>query len=144
MVYAIKSLFAPIVDRRARIIEVKQTEEEKHTNLVQMRLKDTVFAGDCSNWYICKHGRNAASWPAKAGLFWFETYFPNWRAFTWKGGALLWPFYRLGRWMKMHSWTFELCLLFAALVVFPLRKDCIPFSDGSIRQELRRLISFIY
>ncbi|RJE25125.1 Flavin-binding monooxygenase [Aspergillus sclerotialis] len=143
VVYAVKSLFAPIVDRRARVIEVKQTAEEKHTNLVQMRLKDTVFAGDCSNWYIGKHGRNAASWPAKAGMLWFETYFPDWKAFTWKGGSLLWPLYQLKRWMKVHSWTVKFCLLFAGLAVLPQRKCDIPFSGGGIHQALLRLISYI-
>lgn len=142
--YAIKSLFAPILDRRARVIEVNQSAEDKHTNLVQMRLKNTVFAGDCSNWYIGKHGRNAASWPAKAAVMWFETYFPDWRAFTWKGGGLLWPFYRLQRLMKVHSWTVKLCVLLAGLAVFSLSRGDIPFSGGGIHRALQKLISYVY
>ncbi|KAE8420972.1 monooxygenase [Aspergillus pseudocaelatus] len=105
--YAVKSLFIPILDRRARVLEVKQSAEEKHTNLMQLRLKDTVFSGDCSNWYIGKYGRNAASWPAKAGRLWYETYFPDWDSFTWRGGVSLWPLYRLQRWLKVAVHTIK-------------------------------------
>ncbi|EAW17031.1 flavin-containing monooxygenase [Aspergillus fischeri NRRL 181] len=108
VVFAVKSLFVPILDRRTGIVEVKQSAEEKHTNLTHQRLKDTVFSGDCSNWYIGKHGRNAASWPAKAAKFWFETYFPDWSAFIWKGGTIFWPVHRVKRWLKMNrgAWGF--------------------------------------
>ncbi|KAL4881837.1 monooxygenase [Aspergillus karnatakaensis] len=102
VVYAVKSLFVPILDHQTRLVEVKQSAEEKHTNTIQQRLKDTVFSGECSNWYIGKHGRNAASWPEKAGLFWLATYFPDWNAFNWKGGSWLWPLYPIARVMRVY------------------------------------------
>ena len=64
------------------MVEVKQSAEEKHTNSIQMKLKGAVFSDGCSNWYIGKHGRNSASWPAKAASLWYETYFPDWGSFT--------------------------------------------------------------
>lgn len=115
--YAIKSLFMPIVDHRARVIEVKQSAEEKHTNAIQTQLKDTVFSGDCSNWYIGKHGRNSASWPARAASFWFETYFPDWSAFTWTGSSSFWSPYWLWRLVKVHSLSVKACALLMGLAV---------------------------
>ncbi|KAJ5110125.1 hypothetical protein N7532_002770 [Penicillium argentinense] len=102
--FAVKALFEPILDRRTRVVEVKQSAEERHTISLQEKLKGTVFAGDCSNWYINEYGRNAASWPAKATLFWLETYLPNWNAFIWKNGSASWPLYRFSRWLRMGSW----------------------------------------
>lgn len=102
--FAVKALFEPILDRRARVVEVKQSAEERHTISLQEQLKGTVFAGDCSNWYINEFGRNAASWPARAAFLWLETFWPNWKAFLWKDGSTTWPLYRLARWWKMGSW----------------------------------------
>ncbi|RDK46562.1 FAD/NAD(P)-binding domain-containing protein [Aspergillus phoenicis ATCC 13157] len=102
--FAIKALIEPILDHRTRVVEVKQQVEERHTMSLQEKLKGTVFAGGCSNWYINEYGRNAASWPAKAGLFWLETCFPNWDAFIWRDGSAAWPLYRLLRWLKVGSW----------------------------------------
>ncbi|KAJ5199110.1 hypothetical protein N7491_000327 [Penicillium cf. griseofulvum] len=102
--FAVKALFEPILDHRARVVEVKQSAEERHTISLQGQLKGTVFAGDCSNWYINEFGRNAASWPARAAFFWLETFWPNWKAFTWKDGSATWPLYRFARWWKMGSW----------------------------------------
>ncbi|PLB47594.1 monooxygenase [Aspergillus steynii IBT 23096] len=119
--YAVKSLFTPILDRCASMVEVKQSAEEKHTNLIQLRLKDTVFAGDCSNWYIGKHGRNAASWPGRAASLWMETYFPDWSAFTLTGGLWTWPLYRLRRWLRVR-WSVRLGVLLAGLALLSARK----------------------
>lgn len=102
--FAVKALFKPILDHRTRVVEVKHSAEERHTISLQEKLKGTVFAGDCSNWYINQYGRNPASWPAKAALFWLETYFPNWNAFIWTGGSSSWPLYQFTRWLKMGSW----------------------------------------
>ena len=97
--YAIKSLFTPLIDRWADVIEVKQTVEDYTTNEIHRQLNNTVFAGDCSNWYIGKFGRNAASWPGLARSFWFSTYFPDWSAFKVAGGSRFWPLYAAHRWL---------------------------------------------
>ncbi|KAJ6071135.1 hypothetical protein N7499_009149 [Penicillium canescens] len=115
--FAIKALFEPILDRRTRLVEVKQSAEERHTISIQRQLKGTVFAGDCSNWYINDHGRNSASWPAKAAFFWLETYIPNWNAFLWKNGTAVWPLYRFTRWLKMGSWLSKTSLVAAIVII---------------------------
>ncbi|KFZ09017.1 hypothetical protein V502_08989 [Pseudogymnoascus sp. VKM F-4520 (FW-2644)] len=97
--YAIKSLFTPLIDRWADVLEVKQTVEDYTTNEIHEQLNNTVFAGDCSNWYIGKHGRNAASWHGLARSFWFSTYFPDWSAFNLVGGSRFWPLYTTRRWL---------------------------------------------
>lgn len=101
--YAIKSLFNPLLDCRASVIEVKQAAEDRETNAIHKQLTNTVFAGDCSNWYIGNFGRNAASWPGLARSYWAATYFPDWSAFNMSGGSLFWPIYRVGRWLKTSS-----------------------------------------
>lgn len=98
--YAIKSLFTPLIDGRAEIMEVKRTAEEAETQKIHQGLAASVFAGDCSNWYIGKHGRNAASYPGLARSFWIATYFPRWSAFNMKGGSSLWPLRTLSRWSR--------------------------------------------
>ncbi|KAL0932491.1 monooxygenase [Colletotrichum truncatum] len=101
--YAIKSLFKPLIDRRASVIEVKQAAEDRETNAIHKSLADTVFSGDCSNWYIGDYGRNAASWPGLARSFWFKTYFPDWAAFNMTGGNFLWPLFTVYRWSRTLS-----------------------------------------
>ncbi|KAH8691365.1 monooxygenase [Talaromyces proteolyticus] len=101
--YTIKSLFKPLLDGRATIIEVKQAAEDRTTNAIHRELNNTVFAGDCSNWYIGNFGRNAASWPGLARSYWAATYFPDWSAFNMSGGSLLWPVYRVARWLRTIS-----------------------------------------
>ena len=134
--YAIKSLFTPIVDHRARVIEVKQSAEEKHTNSIQMKLKDSVFSGGCSNWYIGKHGRNSASWPAKASSLWYETYFPDWSAFTWTGGSSLWPSYWLRRLVNVHSRLFRVCALLGLVVLSSRNGVNLPLNVGDLLRGL--------
>lgn len=97
--FAVKSLFTPLLDHRADIIEVKQTAENSTTNAIHKELSNTVFSGDCSNWYIGKFGRNAASWPGMARSYWAATYFPDWSAFNLIGGSKLWPLYTIRRWL---------------------------------------------
>jgi hypothetical protein len=53
-------------------------------------LKGSVFAGDCSNWYIGDFGRNVASWPGLAIEFWIATLFPDKNAFVKAGGSRFW------------------------------------------------------
>ena len=122
--YAVKSLFQPLLDGRASVIEVKRTAEESATQSIHQGLAATVFAGDCSNWYIGKHGRNAASWPGLARSFWFATYFPDWKAFNIQGGSKLWPLHALQR-KASHLLRFGSTIQLTALVV----ASCLIFRD---------------
>lgn len=131
--YAIKSLFKPLVDRRAEIIEVKQSAEDRETQAIHLGLKKTVFAGDCSNWYIGAHGRNAASWPGLARSFWWKTYFPDWSAFNMSGGSKWWRVRALRRIMATDLVSVSTFLICAAVVLNASRRSAI-FSYG--RQSL--------
>lgn len=90
MDYAVKALVKPIISGAADIIEVKETAENRTTNTIHLRLRDSVFAGKCSNWYIGDFGRNAASWPGMAIEFWFATLFPDRSAFVWTESRKSW------------------------------------------------------
>lgn len=113
--YTIKSLFKPLIDRRADVIEVKQSAEDRETQAIHHGLNKTVFAGDCSNWYIGKHGRNAASWPGLARSFWWATYFPDWSAFNMSGGSRLWRLRKLSRTLFTKSFAVSTILLWFAV-----------------------------
>lgn len=109
--YAVKSLFKPLVDGRAQIIEVKQSAEDRETQSIHEGLNKTVFAGDCSNWYIGAYGRNAASWPGLARSFWWKTYFPDWSAFNMVGGSRWWRLNALRRLMRKNYLTLTTLVL---------------------------------
>jgi cation diffusion facilitator CzcD-associated flavoprotein CzcO len=111
--YAIKSLFHPLLDGRASVIEVKQSAEDRETNAIHEQLSNTVFAGDCSNWYIGNFGRNAASWPGLARSFWAATYFPDWSAFNLSGGTNLWPLFTFYRWVTTLKTITKLAIVTA-------------------------------
>jgi hypothetical protein len=80
----------PLLNQRAGSIEVKESVENRTTNDIQIRLRDSVFSGRCTNWYIGEFGRNAASWPGLAIEFWIATLAPDRNAFLMKGGSRLW------------------------------------------------------
>jgi hypothetical protein len=130
--YAIKSLFKPLLDQRFDVLEVKRTAEEITTQKTHQGLAATVFAGDCSNWYIGKFGRNAASWPGYARTFWMATYFPDWQAFNMKGGSRLWPLRTLRRWLG--EWVFSATgLQLSTLLIATL---ALKYDSRSSRQAL--------
>jgi cation diffusion facilitator CzcD-associated flavoprotein CzcO len=119
--YAINSLFKPLLDGYASIIEVKQSAEDRETNAIHEGLSNTVFSADCSNWYLGEFGRNAASWPGFARSFWAATYFPNWSAFNISGGSLFWPLFTAKRLLKTSSTTSRLLLLVATAAAISQR-----------------------
>jgi hypothetical protein len=138
--YAIKSLFKPLLDRRFDVIEVKQTAEEVTTQKTHQGLQMTVFAGDCSNWYIGKFGRNAASWPGYARTFWMATYFPDWKAFNMKGGSRLWPLWKALR--KLDGWfgsSTGIQVLTLLIVTLAMRNDTL--NAGQIVRDLTKRLS---
>ncbi|KAI1102681.1 hypothetical protein F4804DRAFT_312216 [Jackrogersella minutella] len=127
--YAIKSLVKPLLDHRADVIEVKQSYEDAETNAIHKELTNTVFAGDCSNWYIGDYGRNAASWPGLARTYWFRTYFPDWNAFIFNGGSALWPLHAARRNVTTLSPLTKTLIVFGAIVAFNRNSDV--FKNGT-------------
>ncbi|KAF2012995.1 monooxygenase [Aaosphaeria arxii CBS 175.79] len=133
--YALKSLFHPLIDGRASVIEVKQAAEDRMTNSIHTELADTVFAGDCSNWYIGNFGRNAASWPGLARSFWWATYTPDWKAFNLSGGSALWPLFTVKRWVVTTKPLTKLAVA-AAVIYFASGKK------GAV--EIPRLVQGLF
>ena len=134
--YAIKSLFTPLIDRRADVIEVKQAIEDYTTNAIHAQLSNTVFSGDCSNWYIGNFGRNAASWPGKAASFWATTYFPDWSAFNLIGGSKLWPLYTIRRWLATSGTVTKVVLIVGIVAA-------TGFRNGSWRDRFLNAVKYL-
>jgi cation diffusion facilitator CzcD-associated flavoprotein CzcO len=135
--YAIQTLFLPLLDSRAKIIEVKQAAEDRETLAVHQGLQKTVFSGDCSNWYIGDYGRNAASWPGRAISFWWKTCFPDWKAFNMEGGSKLW---RLNA-LKRQLWERSSLISAATVLVFaaPFVAKGSPVDAVSATRELLQI-----
>lgn len=118
------------MDNRARVIEVKQSAEDRETQKIHKELRSSVFAGACSNWDIGDIGRNAASWPGYALSFWAATYFPKWSAFEMDGGSKFWVVNALTRWLRTEKTSIVLFLLVVAAAArftqLGLLESCLP------------------
>lgn len=141
--YTIKSLFKPLIDRRAEIIEVKQSAEDRETQAIHLGLNKTVFAGDCSNWYIGAHGRNAASWPGLARSFWWKTYFPDSSAFNMSGGSKLWRVRALRRLLLSKLFVFSTAAIWLALSVTSSRQNIVATAGQNIAAIAGSLVASV-
>ncbi|KIX00872.1 uncharacterized protein Z518_09937 [Rhinocladiella mackenziei CBS 650.93] len=119
--YIARTMIAPIIDRRASVIEVKATSENQWVNSIHDQLKGSVFAAGCSNWYINEFGRNAASWPGYASTYWKEALIPRWGVLTFTGGSKFWVWNTIYRWLRTTS-RLTYLVLFLALSSWRLRK----------------------
>ena len=133
--YAARALVKPIIDRRVDVLEVKEAVESRTTNDIHLRLRDSVFAGKCTNWYIGKFGRNAASWPGMAIEFWLATLFPDHKAFIWEGGNALWRFNAIWRWIQKRQKYLSVSI--ATATIYWLSKvglfENLPALGGGVR-----------
>jgi cation diffusion facilitator CzcD-associated flavoprotein CzcO len=129
--YTMRTLFTPLLDGRAKILEVKQAAEDRETQSVHQGLQKTVFAGDCSNWYIGAHGRNAASWPGRAISFWWKTAFPDFNAFNMSGGSKLWRLNNLWRHVRDNSIS-----IIALTIAIVFSQSMLRDSMASISEKL--------
>lgn len=137
--YAVKTLFKPLLDQRASTIEVKQAAEDRETNAIHTELANTVFAGDCSNWYIGDYGRNAASWPGFARSYWFRTYVPDWSAFNMSGGSVWWPLYTAQRRVTTMSPITQALLVVGALAAYG-RHGSFPEGGSLFLDRMKNLL----
>ncbi|KAK7230081.1 hypothetical protein V2G26_002251 [Clonostachys chloroleuca] len=113
--YAARALVKPLIDGNANIVEVKETVENRTTNEIHLKLRNSVFSGKCTNWYIGEFGRNAASWPGMAIEFWFATLFTDHKAFIRKGGDKLWFINSFRRRLQSSAPLFVLLATTAAI-----------------------------
>ncbi|KAI9166333.1 FAD-binding monooxygenase-like protein 5 [Paramyrothecium foliicola] len=118
--YACRALVKPILDGRANVLEVKETVENRTTNDIHLKLRNSVFAGKCTNWYIGDFGRNTASWPGMAIEFWIATLIPNREAFISTGGSKIWFLKSFKRWIMGSSLIYA--TLSSGLAVYGLNK----------------------
>ncbi|KAH6682832.1 hypothetical protein B0J14DRAFT_132823 [Halenospora varia] len=88
--YIAKTLFTPLMNNRASVIEVKREAENSFTSGIHTLLNGSVFSAGCSNWYINSEGKNSASWPGYASSFWRATWSPRFEDFKLEGGSKLW------------------------------------------------------
>jgi hypothetical protein len=113
--YLAHSLFAPIIDQRASVIEVKEEAENVFVNKIHQRLAGSVFAAGCSNWYINEFGRNSASWPGYCRTYWLSTALPQGSKFLMSGGSKMGPIYRFTRWIRTSAIKLVVTLLLVSL-----------------------------
>lgn len=126
----------PIIDGRVKVLEVKETVESRTTNDIHLKLRNSVFAGKCTNWYIGDFGRNAASWPGMAIEFWLATLFPDRKAFVWEGGNKLWFLKSFRRWL--HGLGPIFTILASTAAVYGLnRSGLFPSLAGFARPYLK-------
>ena len=96
--YITRTMITPLLYRRARTVEVKEAAEHQWVNNVDHQLQGTVFQAGCSNWYINKNGRNSASWPGYAALYWLDTLLPHRGALVKSAPSPTWLLNMLKRW----------------------------------------------
>jgi len=104
--YVAQTLIIPILDGRAKIVEVKLSAEDQWVNSIQSQLKGSVFSAGCTNWYLNKFGRNVASWPGHASAFWMQAYFPNYKDFCLVDGSPFWLLNKLKRRLRLPKITY--------------------------------------
>lgn len=110
------------------MIEVKETVENRTTNEIQLRLRGSVFSGNCSNWYIGEFGRNVASWPGLAIEFWLATLFPDSQAFNTQGGSRVWFLTALARWARRHKIQWYVGIMVAVALSGLRFQDAVRFA----------------
>ena len=141
--YTARTLFAPILDGRAKVIDVKQTAEDQYVNEIQQQLLGSVFQAGCSNWYLNEFGRNVASWPGFASDFWKKTIFTRFEDYNLLYGTKWWPLNRLKRHIRTTSIKTYICIAASALFFIQRRQGgtLLPFgladrASGSIQAFL--------
>ena len=115
---------APLIDRRASLIEVKPSAEMQFVNNTHAQLQGSVFAAGCTNWYINEFGRNAASWPGLASAFWKTAYFPKFQHYNMRPSSKFWMVNTLKRWvLTWGNVKTQLMVLGALLALLHSRED---------------------
>lgn len=113
--YLAKTLFKPVIDGYADVVEVREEAEAQFVTELDKTLAKTVFNSGCNNWYMNSAGRNSASWPGMASSFWRATFFPRWGDFAFEGGNSTWLFQRALRNLRNASiWIWLAVLLLLA------------------------------
>ena len=68
-----------------RTLEVRAHVEADHNEVVQRRLRRTVWSTGCRSWYLDAHGRNVTLWPGFTFDYWRRLRRVDWRAYRTEG-----------------------------------------------------------
>ncbi|VUC25614.1 unnamed protein product [Clonostachys rosea] len=110
-----KTMLAPLVDRKIRVIDVKHSAEQRFVNRTHERLTRAVYSAGCSSWFVNELGKNVTSWPGYAISYYAETFFPRFGDFSTVPGSRSWPFRRVIRWVRMKQRLAMMLLLISAM-----------------------------
>jgi cation diffusion facilitator CzcD-associated flavoprotein CzcO len=79
MIFVIESQVNYVLDgiknleqRKAKFMDVKPEAQKVYNDVLQEKLKRTVWATGCRSWYIAANGRNTTVWPQLTYTMWFK------------------------------------------------------------------------
>lgn len=125
------AMIVPILDRRARVVEVKSSAEDRCANRLQSKVRDAVYQAGCSNWYVNEYGRNVTSWPGYAITYYLETMFPISTDFETVSDSEFWIIHSIKRWFRSHRISLATGLILAIIGALRIKggaglRACIP------------------
>jgi hypothetical protein len=135
--YVTRALMAPLIDKRASIIEIKQSAEMQFVNKVHSELQGSVFSAGCTNWYINEFGRNAASWPGLASAFWRHAYFPKFHHYNMAPASKFWVLNTIKRWILTFSHGKTRLAVLGALLALLSKKEDVVYKVILAAQDLK-------
>lgn len=136
--YLARTLIAPIIDRRLRMLEVKPTSEDQWVNAVHRELSGSVFEAGCSNWYINPFGRNSASWPGYASTYWKEALEPQIGVFKTRPGSRTWFINTISRWIRTSGPATYFAV--AAVTSLLVNRGLVPEPATTLLQKLGEVL----
>jgi len=71
-----------MVRRECKEVRVKEWAEKVHMEGLKKKLKQTVWAQDCGNWYVDKRGMVTAINPVSGVSYWMTTRKRDWNALS--------------------------------------------------------------
>jgi cation diffusion facilitator CzcD-associated flavoprotein CzcO len=64
-------------EKNLRFLDVKNEPQSVYNNEIQKRMKTSVWAAGCTNWYINASGKNTNNWPSFTFEYYWRTYKVN-------------------------------------------------------------------
>ena len=70
----IMSCIKTLREKNLRFLDVKSEPQRTYNNEIQRRLKTSVWAAGCTNWYTNASGKNTNNWPSFTFEYYWRTY----------------------------------------------------------------------
>ncbi len=74
----IRQCVSRLLADKLRYLNVKQGAEQRFNADLQKQLKQSVWQGGCTSWYVNEAGRNVANWPGFTVTYRLRTQRPDW------------------------------------------------------------------